>query len=48
MRYLVFEGNTWEAYEDLRQKDKNLHKNLCKIIKELLRDDPAKGNRVNA
>ncbi|WP_055076960.1 Txe/YoeB family addiction module toxin [Pseudanabaena sp. 'Roaring Creek'] len=43
MRYLVFEGDTWEAYEELRQKDKNLHKNLCKIIKELLRDDPAKG-----
>ena len=43
MRYLVFEGNTWEIYEELRQKDKNLHKNLCKIIKEMLRDDPAKG-----
>ncbi len=43
MRYLVFEGNTWADYEEFRQKDKNLHKNLCKIIKELLRDDPAKG-----
>ena len=43
MRYLVFEGDAQEAYEELRQKDKNLHKNLCKIIKELLRDDPAKG-----
>jgi predicted patatin/cPLA2 family phospholipase len=28
MRYLVFEGNTWEIYEELGQKDKNLHKNL--------------------
>jgi toxin YoeB len=43
MRYLVFEGNTWADYEELRQTDKNLHKNLCKIIKELLRDDPTKG-----
>ncbi|MCP2729230.1 Txe/YoeB family addiction module toxin [Limnofasciculus baicalensis] len=43
MRYLVFEGNTWEIYEELRQKDKNLHKNLCKLIKEMLREDPATG-----
>jgi toxin YoeB len=43
MRYLVFEGNTWEIYEELRQKDKILHKNLCKLIKEMLREDPAKG-----
>lgn len=43
MRYLVFEGNTWESYEELREKNKNLHKNLCKIIKEMLRGDPAKG-----
>jgi toxin YoeB len=32
-----------KAYEDLRQADKNLHKILCKILKELMRDDPAKG-----
>ncbi|NEO75818.1 Txe/YoeB family addiction module toxin [Moorena sp. SIO4G3] len=43
MRSLVFEGKTWEIYEDLRQKDKKLHKTLCKIIKEMLREDPAKG-----
>jgi toxin YoeB len=43
MRYLVFEGNTWEIYEELRNKDKNLHKNLCKLIKEMLREDPTKG-----
>jgi len=43
MRYLVFEGNTWEIYEELRRKDKNLHKNLCKLIKEMLRGDPTQG-----
>ena len=43
MRSIVFEGNTWEAYETLRQKDKIMHKNLCKILKQLQRDDPSKG-----
>jgi len=43
MRSLVFEGTTWEAYEDLRKKDKILHKNLCKILKQLQRDDPTQG-----
>ncbi|NEO59075.1 MAG: Txe/YoeB family addiction module toxin [Moorea sp. SIO4G2] len=43
MRYLVFEGKTWEIYEELRKKDKKLHQTLCKIIKEMLRYDPAKG-----
>ena len=37
MRSLVFEGNTWEAYEAMRDKDKRLHKNLCKLLKEMLR-----------
>ncbi|EGJ28617.1 MULTISPECIES: Txe/YoeB family addiction module toxin [Moorena] len=40
---LVFEGKTWENYEELRKKDKKLHQTLCKIIKEMLRDDPGKG-----
>ncbi len=44
MRSLVFEGKTWEAYEDLRSKDSRLHKSLQKIIKEMLRDDPATGS----
>jgi toxin YoeB len=39
MRKLVFEGETWAAYEELRQKDKVLHKNLQKILKQMLRDD---------
>jgi toxin YoeB len=43
MRSLVFEGNTWVAYEELRQKDKRLHKSLCRLLKEMLRDDPASG-----
>ncbi len=43
MRSLVFEGNTWSAYEALREKDKILHKALCKLLKEMLREDPAQG-----
>lgn len=44
MRSLVFEGNTWEAYESMRKKDQRLHKSLCKLLKEMLRsDDPASG-----
>ncbi len=39
MRSLVFEGKTWEDYETLREKDKKLHKALCKILKEMLRSD---------
>jgi toxin YoeB len=43
MRSLVFEGDTWSAYEQLRQSDKKLHENLCKILKEMLRGDPKTG-----
>lgn len=43
MRSLVFEGRTWEIYEALRDKDKKLHKSLCKLLKEMMRDDPSKG-----
>ena len=43
MKSLVFEGNTWAAYEALREKDKKLHKALCKLLKEMLRADPASG-----
>jgi len=44
MRSLVFEGNTWEAYEAMREKDKRLHKALCKLLKDMLRsDDPSSG-----
>jgi toxin YoeB len=43
MRSLVFEGSTWTIYEQLREKDKKLHKALCKLLKEMLRADPATG-----
>lgn len=43
MRSLVFEGKTWLIYEQLREKDKKLHKALCNILKEILRSDPASG-----
>lgn len=43
MRSLVFEGNTWNSYEKLRENNKKLHKNLCKILKEMLRGDPRYG-----
>ena len=43
MRSIVFEGDTWIDYEPLRLKDKGLHKNLCRILKEMQREDPATG-----
>ena len=43
MRSIVFEGNTWAIYEDLRKKDKTLHRNLCLILKEMQRGNPAEG-----
>lgn len=43
MRSLIFEGKTWLIYEQLRDKDKKLHKALCKILKEMLRSDPSSG-----
>ena len=35
MRSIVFEGKTWNKYEELRVKNKSVHKNLCKILKEM-------------
>ncbi|NOZ74496.1 MAG: Txe/YoeB family addiction module toxin [FCB group bacterium] len=43
MRSIVFEGKTWARYEELRKKDQRLHFNLCKIIQEMQRGNPAKG-----
>ena len=43
MKSIVFEGNTWAEYEKLREKDKTIHKNLCKILQELQRGDGGKG-----
>jgi len=39
MKSLVFEGDTWAAYELMRERDKKLHKALCKLLKEMLRSD---------
>ena len=47
MRSPVFEGNAWAVYEELRQKDKRLHKALCKLLKEMLCDDPGVPGREN-
>jgi toxin YoeB len=43
MRSIVFEGSTWEVYEELRSKDKMLHRNLCRILKEMQRENPGIG-----
>ena len=43
MRLLTFEGNTWNTYEVLRKKDAKLHQSLCRLLKEMLRDDPSQG-----
>lgn len=43
MRSISFEGNTWQIYEELREKDKAVHKNLCKILKEMQRNNPESG-----
>ncbi len=43
MRSIVFEGDTWIVYEALRNKDRVLRKNLCRILKEMQREDPEKG-----
>ena len=43
MRAIVFEGDTWEGYEALRDRDRGLHRNLCRLLKEMQRGDPATG-----
>ena len=43
MQSIIFEGNTCNIYEDWQLKDKILHKNLCKILKEMQRENPEKG-----
>ena len=43
MRSIVFEGDTWERYEELRQRDAALHRVLCRQLKEMQRGDPASG-----
>ena len=43
MRSIVFEGDTWERYEELREKFPSLHRTLRRQLKEMRRGDPASG-----
>lgn len=43
MRSIVFEGDTWERYEELRRKAPSLHRTLRRQLKEMQREDPARG-----
>ena len=43
MRLLIFEGDSWSEYEKLRIDDKKAHNKLRQILKEMLRNNPAKG-----
>ncbi len=43
MRSIVFEGDTWARYEELRRRDAAIHRVLCRQLKEMQRDDPATG-----
>ena len=43
MRSIRFEGSCWERYEDLRSKRPDIHRPLRRILKEMLRGDPATG-----
>jgi toxin YoeB len=43
MRSIVFEGDTWERYEKLREKAPSLHRTLRRQLKEMRRGDPAQG-----
>ncbi len=43
MRAITFEGKTWDHYVELRRRQPQMDKNLVRILKELQREDPAKG-----
>ena len=43
MRSLVFREKTWFTYEQLRRQNPQLHRNLTKLIKEMLRGDLTQG-----
>ncbi len=38
MGSLVFEGNTWSIYEELREKDKVLYKALLRFLTVFIRE----------
>jgi toxin YoeB len=44
MRSIVFEGDTWERYEDLRRRDAPLHRTLCRLLQEMQRGSPTHGS----
>ncbi len=43
MRSIVFEGDTWLRYEELRRRDPGMHRTLRRQLKEMLRADPSTG-----
>jgi len=43
MRSITFEGDTWARHEELRDRDKALHRVLCRLLKEMQRGDPSTG-----
>ena len=43
MRSIIFEGDTWQRYEDLRQRRPAAHRALCRQLKEMQRGDPRIG-----
>jgi toxin YoeB len=43
VRKLIFEGDTWQNYEKLRETNKPAHKSLIKILKDMQRGDPSVG-----
>ena len=43
MKSIVFEGNTQIEYENIRDKDRAIYKSICKILKEMQRNDPSQG-----
>ena len=43
MRSLTLSAKAYQSYEELRKNNPAAHRNLQKIIKEMLRGNPAKG-----
>ncbi len=43
MRSIVFNSQSFSAYEKLRQSDKTAHKKRVKICKEMMRGNPTEG-----
>jgi len=43
MRSLVFEGDSWKVFKELCEQDKKLCSALCRVLKEMVCDDPSMG-----